>query len=98
MRVVAKGGATQITGQLMQGGLPFIFVAIAVRILGTADSGLVRRAVQALAIIGQLGLAGFNYSAMRLQLGLPHLRCLTIVRDGPTTPLSKPLTYGLCDG
>jgi O-antigen/teichoic acid export membrane protein len=69
VRVVAKGGATQITGQLMQGGLSFIFVAIAVRILGTAHYGLVRQAVQALAIVG-LGLADFNYSAMRLQLGL----------------------------
>ncbi len=69
MRVVARGGAAQITGQLMQGGLSFIFVAIAVRILGTADYGLVRQAVQALAIIGQLGLAGFNYSAMRAIAG-----------------------------
>ena len=65
MRVVAKGGAVQITGQLMQGGLSFVFVAIAVRILGTADYGLFRQAVQALAIAGHLGLAGFNYSAMR---------------------------------
>ena len=65
MRVVAKGGAVQITGQLMQGGLSFVFVAIAVRILGTADYGLFRQVVQALAIVGQLGLAGFNYSAMR---------------------------------
>jgi len=65
VRVVAKGGAVQITGQLMQGGLSFVFVAIAVRILGTADYGLFRQAVQALAIAGHLGLAGFNYSAMR---------------------------------
>jgi O-antigen/teichoic acid export membrane protein len=49
----------------MQGGLSFVFVAIAVRILGTADYGLFRQAVQALAIAGQVGLLGFNYSAMR---------------------------------
>jgi hypothetical protein len=65
VRAVARGGAVQITGQLMQGGLSFLFVAIAVRILGTADYGLFRQAVQALAITGQLGLVGFNYSAMR---------------------------------
>jgi O-antigen/teichoic acid export membrane protein len=63
--VIAKGGAVQITGQLMQGGLSFVFVAIAVRILGTADYGLFRQAVQALATAGQIGLLGFNYSAMR---------------------------------
>jgi hypothetical protein len=63
--VIAKGGAVQITGQLMQGGLSFVFVAIAVRILGTTDYGLFRQAVQALAIAGQVGLLGFNYSAMR---------------------------------
>jgi O-antigen/teichoic acid export membrane protein len=65
VRVVAKGGAVQIIGQLTQGGLSFVFVAFAVRILGTSDYGLFRQAVQALAIGGQLGLAGFNYSAMR---------------------------------
>lgn len=65
VRVIAKGGAVQITGQLMQGGLSFVFVAIAVRMLGTADYGLFRQAVQALAIAGQIGLVGFNYSAMR---------------------------------
>jgi O-antigen/teichoic acid export membrane protein len=65
VRVVAKGGAIQVTGQLMPGGLSFLFVAIAVRILGTADYGLFRQALQVLAIVGQVGLFGFNYSAMR---------------------------------
>jgi O-antigen/teichoic acid export membrane protein len=65
VRVVAKGGAIQITGQLMQGGLSFVFVAIAVRVLGTTDYGLFRQVVQTLAIAGQIGLLGFNYSAMR---------------------------------
>jgi O-antigen/teichoic acid export membrane protein len=37
--VIAKGGAVQITGQLMQDGLSFVFVAIAVRFQGTADYG-----------------------------------------------------------
>jgi hypothetical protein len=37
----------------MQAGLSFVFVAIAVRILGTADYGLFRQVVQAMAIIGQ---------------------------------------------
>jgi hypothetical protein len=42
VRVIAKGGAVQITGQLMQGGLSFVFVAIAIRRLETADCGLFR--------------------------------------------------------
>jgi hypothetical protein len=52
VRAVARGGAVQITGQLMQGGLSFLFVAIAVRILGTADYGLFRQVVQALPSLG----------------------------------------------
>ena len=60
VRVIAKGGAIQITGQLMQSGLSFLFVAIAVRILGTADYGLFRQAVQAPAIAGQVGLLGLQ--------------------------------------
>jgi hypothetical protein len=32
--VLAKGGAVQITGQLMQGGLSFAFVAVAVSRMG----------------------------------------------------------------
>ena len=63
--VVAKGGAVQVAGQVTQGAVAFVFVAIAVRALGTADYGLFRQITQILAIASQLGLAGFNYAAMR---------------------------------
>lgn len=65
VRVVAKGGAVQILGQITQGLVAFLFVALIVRLLGTAEYGLFRQVVQVLAIAGQLGLAGFNYAAMR---------------------------------
>lgn len=65
MTVVAKGGAVQVAGQIVQGVVAFGFVAIAVRTLGTAEYGLFRQVMQMLAIAAQLGLAGFNYSAMR---------------------------------
>jgi O-antigen/teichoic acid export membrane protein len=63
--VVAKGGAVQVAGQIVQGIVAFAFVAVAVRALGTDDYGLFRQVSQMLAIAAQLGLAGFNYSAMR---------------------------------
>jgi hypothetical protein len=63
--VVAKGRCHTDHRAADAGGLSFLFVAIAVRILGTADYGLFRQAVQVLAIAGQIGLLGFNYSAMR---------------------------------
>lgn len=65
VRVVAKGGAVQVAGQFTQGIVAFAFVAIVVRLLGTAEYGLFRQVAQILAIAAQVGLAGFNYSAMR---------------------------------
>jgi O-antigen/teichoic acid export membrane protein len=62
---VAKGGAVQIAGQFTQGAVAFLFVALVVRLLGTAEYGLFRQVVQILAIAAQFGLAGFNYAAMR---------------------------------
>ena len=49
----------------MQGIVAFLFVAVVVRLLGTADYGSFRQVVQILAIAAQIGLAGFNYAAMR---------------------------------
>ncbi|MDQ3876730.1 MAG: oligosaccharide flippase family protein, partial [Actinomycetota bacterium] len=51
--------------QIVQGVVAFAFVAIAVRTLGTRNYGLFRQVSQMLAIAAQLGIAGFNYSAMR---------------------------------
>ncbi|MDQ4146058.1 MAG: lipopolysaccharide biosynthesis protein [Actinomycetota bacterium] len=62
---VAKGGAVQIAGQISQRGLGQIFTAVATRIIGTSGLGLYSQAVRVLAIASQLGLAGFNYAAMR---------------------------------
>lgn len=65
VRVVAKGGATQIVGQITQRSLSFFFTLAATNIIGVAGYGLYRKAVQVLMIAGQIGLAGFNYSSMR---------------------------------
>jgi O-antigen/teichoic acid export membrane protein len=43
---VAKGGAVQVAGQIVQGVVAFGFVAIAVRTLGTDDFGLFRQVSQ----------------------------------------------------
>lgn len=65
VQVVARGGAIQIAGQITQGMVAFVFVAVIVRLLSTAEYGLFRQVAQILAIGGQLGLAGFNYAALR---------------------------------
>ncbi len=62
---IARGGAVQITGQVMQRGLSFLFSAVAARLLGIAGFGLYSQIARVLAIGGQLGLAGFNYASMR---------------------------------
>jgi O-antigen/teichoic acid export membrane protein len=62
---VARGGAVQIAGQVSQRGLTFLFTVVAARLLLPAGLGLYRQAAQILAIGGQLGLAGYNYAAMR---------------------------------
>ncbi len=65
VKIVARGGATQIIGQISQRSLSFLFTAIAVRVLLAGGYGLYRQVAQVLAIGGQLGLAGFNYASMR---------------------------------
>lgn len=65
VRTVARGGATQIIGQISQRGLGSIFAFVAARVLGPPGFGLYRQVAQVLAIGGQLGLAGFNYASMR---------------------------------
>ena len=70
MRVVAKGGATQITGHLMQGGLSFIYSSLSrsgswVPLI-TGSSGRRSRRLPSLAARPRR----LSYSAMRLQLGL----------------------------
>jgi O-antigen/teichoic acid export membrane protein len=62
---VAKGGAVQVAGQISQRMLSFLFSAIAFRGLGPVNYGLYRIVVQVLTIAGQVGLAGYNYAAMR---------------------------------
>jgi O-antigen/teichoic acid export membrane protein len=62
---VARGGAVQITGQITQRGLSFLFFAVATRILGPAGLGVYSQVARVLSIGGQLGLAGFNYASMR---------------------------------
>ena len=65
VRTVAKGGAVQVVGQFTQRGLSFFFQIVTSNLLGIAAFGLYRQVSQVLAIAGQLGLAGFNYAAMR---------------------------------
>jgi O-antigen/teichoic acid export membrane protein len=62
---VARGGAVQVTGQITQRGLSFLFFAVATRVLGPAGLGVYSQVARVLSIGGQIGLAGFNYSSMR---------------------------------
>lgn len=65
LKVVAKGGAVQLAGQVSQRLLSFAFGMMFVRILNPALYGLYRQIAQLLTNFSQLGLAGFNYAAMR---------------------------------
>lgn len=65
VRVVAKGGAIQIFGQVTARGLSFVFTALAIQLMGRAGYGVYRVVAQVLGIAAQLGLAGFNYATMR---------------------------------
>ena len=65
VETVAAGGAVQVAGQITARSLSFFFTAIAARILEAAGYGLYRKVVQVLAIAAQMGLAGFNFAAMR---------------------------------
>jgi len=65
IKVVAKGGAIQLVGQITERLLSFFFQAVFVRILGPAPYGLYKQVQQLLMNSSQLGLAGFNYAGMR---------------------------------
>ena len=65
VRLVAKGGALQAIGLFCNRVLQFLFAAVAVRILATAGYGLYREAAQILTIAATVGLAGFQFGAMR---------------------------------
>jgi len=65
IEVVAKGGGVQIAGQLTHRTLTMVFLLVAARILAPVGYGLYLQASRILAIGAQLGLAGFNYAAMR---------------------------------
>ncbi len=65
IKVIATGGSIQLAGQVAQRLLSFAFGAIFTRILGASAYGLYRQISQILANASQLGLAGFNYAAMR---------------------------------
>ncbi|MFP5351511.1 MAG: oligosaccharide flippase family protein [Actinomycetota bacterium] len=65
LKVVAKGGAVQLAGQVTQRLLSFGFGMMFVRIWNPALYGLYRQIAQLLTNFSQLGLAGFNYAAMR---------------------------------
>lgn len=62
---VVKGGAVQVIGQVTQRSVSFFFGMVFVRLLDKASFGLYRLVAQILANASQLGLAGYNYSAMR---------------------------------
>lgn len=65
IKVVAKGGAIQLVGQITERLLSFFFQVVFVRILGPAPYGLYKQVQQLLVNSSQLGLAGFNYAGMR---------------------------------
>jgi O-antigen/teichoic acid export membrane protein len=65
VKVVVRGGATQIVGQITQRSISFFFTIVATNILRPGGYGLYRQVAQVLTIGGQLGLAGFNYASMR---------------------------------
>jgi O-antigen/teichoic acid export membrane protein len=65
IKVVAKGGAIQLVGQITERLLSFFFQVVFVRLLGAAPYGLYKQVQQLLVNASQLGLAGFNYAGMR---------------------------------
>ena len=65
IRTVARGGAVQITGQVVSRSVSFLFYAVAFRVIGVGLVGRYRQISQVLTIAGQVGLLGFNYAAMR---------------------------------
>lgn len=65
VRIVAKGGATQILGQITQKGLTFVLVAVLVRFLGTGDYGIYRQVFQVLTVATTLAAGAFPVAAVR---------------------------------
>jgi O-antigen/teichoic acid export membrane protein len=64
-RTVAKGGAIQVVGQIVNKGLTFVFIAVAVRAVGTAGYGLYREVFQILTIAATVAAGGFPFAALR---------------------------------
>jgi O-antigen/teichoic acid export membrane protein len=64
-RMVAKGGAIQVVGQILNKGLTFLFIAVAVRAIGTAGYGLYREVFQVLTIAATVAAGGFPFAALR---------------------------------
>lgn len=64
-RTVAKGGGIQVIGQFANKVLTFVFVAVAVRILGASGYGLYREVFQILTIATMIAAGGFPYAALR---------------------------------
>jgi len=65
IRVLGKGGAIQLAGQLLARGLSFVFVAFAARMLGPAGYGIYRQVKQVLLTLGEVAPGGFNFAVVR---------------------------------
>jgi len=62
---VAKGAATQVAGQITARSVLFFFTIAAANLLNANGFGRYRKVGQILGVAAQLGLAGFNFAALR---------------------------------
>lgn len=62
---VAKGAATQVLGQISARSVLFFFTIAAANLLNANGFGRYRKVSQVLGVAAQLGLAGFNFAALR---------------------------------
>jgi len=62
---VAKGAATQVVGQITARSVLFFFTIAAANLLNASSFGRYRKVSQVLGVAAQLGLAGFNFAALR---------------------------------
>jgi len=62
---VAKGAATQVLGQITARSVLFFFTLAAANLLNASGFGRYRKVGQVLGVAAQLGLAGFNFAALR---------------------------------
>jgi O-antigen/teichoic acid export membrane protein len=62
---IARGAAAQALGQISARSILFFFTIAAANLLGVAGFGLYRKISQVLGVAGQLGLAGFQFAALR---------------------------------